>query len=308
LEQLKHSSLSTVTNPLRQSRDAFTLTELLVSLTALAVLVLVCSKMIYTATTVASAATKKMDSSSQVRSVFDRMAVDFAQMVRRSDVDYYTKSNANPQPGNDLVAFFSKTTGYYPSSSFQSPISLVAYRVNSDPSSASFCKMQRMGKGLLWNSASTTHRPLLFGADAIINNWAAATSDTALDSDYELIGQQIFRFEYFYILDTGVVAVSPAAKGMQGVTAVVVTVATVDAKSRMLLSDCQLGGSDGTVACGSYTGNGLIQRLRDFDATQPPSDLTTNWETTLNGIFDMPRAAVDGVRVYQQYFYLTSAK
>ena len=76
-----------------------------------------------------------MDADSQARQLLDRMAVDFAQMVKRSDVDYYVKSSAaSPlrhvlQPGNDQIAFYSAVPGYYPPTGSQSPVSLVAYRV-----------------------------------------------------------------------------------------------------------------------------------------------------------------------------------
>jgi hypothetical protein len=92
---------------------------------------------------------------------------------------------------------------------------------------------------------------------------------------------------------------------MQDVTAIIVTLATIDPKSRILLNNCQLSGSD---ACGSYTDNGLIQRLKDFDPAQPIYDLTTSWQSTLNSITDMPRSALAGVRIYQRYFYLTPLK
>src|SRR5229473_2470004 len=92
----------------------------------------------------------------------------FAQMLRRTDIDYYLKAPTgykNPnahgknikltggaQKGNDQIAFFSQTPGYNDtSSSWQSPVSLVAYRVNGNPNSASYLMLERMGKGLLWN-------------------------------------------------------------------------------------------------------------------------------------------------------------
>ena len=56
------------------------------------------------------------------------MAIDFAQMVKRSDVDYYLKY-LQPrrcvdvlQPGNDQIAFYSNVPGYYPTGGFQSPV------------------------------------------------------------------------------------------------------------------------------------------------------------------------------------------
>ena len=183
---------------MRRSCHAFTLAELLVSVAVLTLLVLIAGRMVDSATTVATQGNKRMDTDSQVRLVFDRMAVDFSQMIRRSDVDYYVKSNLDPEAGNDRIAIFSTVTGYYPSTGSPSPISLVAYRINGDTASTSLNKLQRMGKGLVWAGVSTTDKPIIYGLQAIYNNWPAATSNTTVDADYELIGPQVFRLEYFY--------------------------------------------------------------------------------------------------------------
>src|SRR5438874_1946093 len=106
-----------------------------------------------------------MNSDSQARQLLDRIEIDFVQMIKLSDVDYYLKSNPSPSPtqyryaqqqGNDIIAFYGAVPGYLPTSNHKSPISLVAYRVNSDSSPSSYNKynkMERMGKGLLWNGA-----------------------------------------------------------------------------------------------------------------------------------------------------------
>lgn len=278
---------------MQRSCRAFTLVELLVSVTVLTLLVVMFSSMVNSAATVATRGNKRMDSDSQVRPVFDRMAVDFSQMVKRSDVDYYVKSIVDPEPGNDLIAFFCNAQGYYPSTGSTSPISLVAYRINSSAGS-SLNRMERMSKGLLWNGVSTTNKPLLFGLQAIIYNWPAATDNTSTDPDYELVGPQIFRFEYFYLLKTGFVSNLPGADGMQDVAAIAVAIAAVDQKSRVLLSDAQV--------------TTLSSRLKDFDPAEPNYDLMTSWQATLEGITDMRRTAINGVRIYQRYFYLTPSK
>ncbi len=128
----------------------------------LSLLVVIVSSMVNSATTIVSLGNKRMDADSQVRPVLDRMAVDFAQMIRRPDVDYYVKSYLDPEAGNDRVAFFCNVQGYYPSTGSQSPVSLVSYRINSDATSASLNRMQRMGKGLVWNGVSITDKPILF--------------------------------------------------------------------------------------------------------------------------------------------------
>jgi prepilin-type N-terminal cleavage/methylation domain-containing protein len=120
---------------MRRSCHAFTLAELLVSIAVLTLLVFIASRMVTSATNVATQGNKRMESDSQVRLVLDRMAVDFSQMIRRTDVDCYAKSNLDPETGNDRIALFSTVTGYYPSTGSPSPISLVAYRINADPTS-----------------------------------------------------------------------------------------------------------------------------------------------------------------------------
>ena len=53
-----------------------------------------------------------MDADSQARQLLDRMAIDFDQMLKRSDISYYVKTGST-QPGNDQIAFFSAVPGYY---------------------------------------------------------------------------------------------------------------------------------------------------------------------------------------------------
>src|SRR5215467_1264606 len=128
----------------RYHKAAFTLVELVVSVGVLVLLVFLATQLLNSAATVTILGHKQMDADSQARQLLDRMAIDFAQMVKRPDVDYYLKSSAaSPlrsvsQPGNDQIAFYSAVPGYYPPTGAPSPVSLVAYRVNSDPTSPSY--------------------------------------------------------------------------------------------------------------------------------------------------------------------------
>src|SRR5437588_4487631 len=113
----------------------FTLAELLVSMGVLALLVFLATQLLNSAATVTVLGHKQMDADSQARQLLDRMAIDFAQMVKRSDISFYFKGGAGgTQTGNDQIAFYSATSGYYSTttSATQSPVSLVAYRVNSN--------------------------------------------------------------------------------------------------------------------------------------------------------------------------------
>ena len=151
------------------TRRAFTLVEMLISIVVLAFLVLLFAQVVNTAATVVRPANKHIDTDTEARVVFDRMVADIGHMLKRSDIDYWLKQSgaryypghsfghsqgkgrkpSKTQQGSDQIAFFSQVPGYYPSSGSQSPLSLVAYRVNTTT-----YQLERMAKGLLWNAAS----------------------------------------------------------------------------------------------------------------------------------------------------------
>ena len=263
----------------------------------LVVLILFVGRLFNSAAAVTTSGNKRMDADAQLRPLFDRMAVDFSQMIKRADVDYYLKSSTNAQVGNDQLAFYSVVGGYYPSSGSQGPISIVGYRINPISGSFSFNKLERMSKGLVWNGVSTTDRPIVFLPFTISGTWPAATNGSS-DSDYELIGPYVFRFEYYYLLKNGNLSETPwdtssghnTVTGMQDVAAVSVCLAAIDPKSRVLVSDSQL--------------TTLTERLPDFSTSMKSGDLLFQWQAALNETTDMARPAIQNVRIYERYFYL----
>src|ERR1700730_1424850 len=72
---------------LRHDRRGFTLVEMLVSILALTLFVLMVSRLVNSASTITTIGNKHMDADSQARSMLDRMAVDVSQIVKRADVD-----------------------------------------------------------------------------------------------------------------------------------------------------------------------------------------------------------------------------
>jgi hypothetical protein len=370
------------------------LAELLVTVGILVLLVLLFTQLLKSAATVTTLGHKRMDADSQARQVLDRMAIDFAQMVKRSDVDYYLKSSwfasgaPTPAPtgvrfvrqlGNDTIAFYSGVPGYYPSAGSQSPVSLVAYRVNSIPTSASYNKLERMGKGLVWNAVSTTDTPVVFMPIPVASPiptpefpsfmpspspspaWPEIADSTSVWSNSEVIGPQVFRFEYYYLLKsqtnaaaptptptpysslfsdtpwdtricscpsptpasptptptpTGTPIASPtppllcchtAPEGMQDVAAIVVVIAVIDPKSKVLLSDTTNPPQIAQVASqlidwGDTTCAGCPTQTQ-WQTT--PGLLRAQWQNTLNAITNLPRPAISGIRVYERYPYLS---
>jgi len=271
-------------------RGGFTLVELLVSVFVLGIILFVVTQLMTSATAITRTGNKHVDTDTQARVVFDRMALDFAQMLKRTDVDYYVKQPTgykghgnghgwgqghNGDLGSDQIAFFSQVPGYYPSSVSreQSPISLVAYRVNEGNANnnPAYGKLERLAKGLHWAGVddNNTNRPypVVFAPGQVTATpnptgpwagpWAAAIKNdntgASQDNDYEVIGAGVFRFEYYYLLKNGRVTdwpwdrfdptlpgqttiTNPVKIGLSRVEAIAVSIAVIDPTGRALIN------------------------------------------------------------------------
>jgi len=331
----------------RHSRNGFTLVEIFVSIAVLTLLLLIVSQLVSHATAITRTGSKHIDTDTQARVVLDRIATDVGQMLKRTDVDYYIKQPIKynghgnghgfgkklqtGQQGSDQIAFFSQVSGYYPSTGSQSPLSLVAYRINEDSTSASYLKLERMGKGLLWNGVSTSNQqpnnpnytsPMVFLPLLINDRWPAATSGTTANSDYELVGPHVFRFEYYYLLKNGSVTdvpwdttarttqqtlATPVSIGLIDVQAIAVAIAVIDPASRSLIPQASLfeiadDMDDFTTAPGR--GNGGAKNIGDMEV---------QWNTAVQSIVStghtsdghsVPQAAAAAIRIYNRYFDL----
>src|SRR6266581_5634002 len=219
----------------RRASEAFTLAELLVSVFVLVIIIFMVAQLMNNASAITRTGHKHISTDTQARAVFDRMAVDFSQMLERTDIDYYVKGPTNynghgqghgwgrrrqtGQQGSDQLAFFSQVPGYYPAGS-ASPISLVAYRIfEGSSTNPAYLKLQRLGKGLLWNGVDNPNQPpnnnnftcpmvflpLTIGPSVTDTSgrWPAAVDGSTADDNYETIGPGVFRFEYYYLLKNG---------------------------------------------------------------------------------------------------------
>ena len=321
--------------PPRRWSGAFTLVEMLVATAVLSLLIVMVAHLFSSTVSVTTMDNKRIDADAQARVLFDRMAVDFARMVKRTDVDYLLKQPANQQrqdasvnvTGNDQIAFYSEVPGYYPATGAQSPVSLVAYRVNADNTSGRYAKVERLGKGLVWNGVSATDSPVLFLPVPLASPlpsplpspmpsvvpgpaWTqAGNSSPDPHGDYELLGPQVFRFEYYYLLKgqtvggtsyPSVLSDTPwdvripghvSVAGLQDVAAIAVAIAVTDPKSQVLITNPQLVQ--------------LAAQLPDFVSLSAPGALEAQWETALAaGVAGIPKEATKWVRVYHRFFYL----
>jgi len=335
----------------------FTLAELLVSVFVLTIIVFMFAQLMTSATAVSRTGNKHIDTDTQSRVVFDRMALDFAQMVGRTDVDYYVKGGSGykghgnghgwgnkkvaGQLGSDQIAFFSQVPGYYPSGP-RSSISLVAYRVNeSTPTKPAYLRLERMGKGLLWNAADTQTNnnalyPILFlpqTIDGVGRPWYGATNNdnkpwAELDADYETIGPGVFRFEYYYLLKNGRLRdvpwddtdrpgqtslTNPVKIGLKDVEAIGVTIAVIDPTGRALINAANPNSLDDLASdlddFRSARGRGVDNQNKYIGMMEDA------WKTVVETVAQtgetsshtpVPPAAAKAIRIYTRYFDLKS--
>src|SRR4030095_8714802 len=329
----------------------FTLAELLVSVFVLVIIILLVAQLMTSATAITRTGNKNIDTDTQARVVFDRMALDFAQMLKRTDIDYYVKQRQNYNGhgnghgwgqghngdlGSDQIAFFSLVPGYYPQASYESPISLVAYRVNEDNSSnPAYGRLERIAKGLLWNGVSNSDIPIIFFPLTIDATWPASTHNFAggnpnlsRDNDYETIGPGVFRFEYYYLLKSGRVTdwpwdwrdpqfqdpdqqtiSTPRPIGLSQVEAIAVAIAVIDPAGRALINavapDRILDIAADMADFKSWRGNGI--------GAPRTGELEAEWNTVVQSISQtgqtpshqpVPPEAAKAIRIYNRYFDL----
>jgi hypothetical protein len=285
----------------RERFSAFTLAELVLSMGALVLLVLLTSQLLDSAATIMTLGHRQMNADSAARELFDRIAIDFAQMVKRSDVDYYLKSSTTAsdctlctrQRGNDQIAFYSTVPGWSAlAGAQQSPVSIVGYRIHVSADTFSN-RMERLGEGLIWNGATSDRRgdgrPASVNFGAPLNPWANASN-----TPFDVISPDVFRFEYYYVLKNGDLSSTPwytisSVRGMQDVSAIIVDIAVLDPKSRVLLTNSDI--------------TALAQELPDYGG-QVPGGLLAGWRTALDANRTLPHPALSSVRLYERCFHL----
>jgi prepilin-type N-terminal cleavage/methylation domain-containing protein len=292
----------------QSSAGGFTLVEVLVSISVLGLMMVGVAQMLNSAMSATLGGYKHIDADTQARMVLDRMAYDISKITKRSDVDYYFQKNT----GNDQMAFFSESGGYYPSdittSTPESDVSLVGYRINSTSN-----QLERLSKGLIWNGVNDSAPSMVYLPQTIPSTWPQVVG-TGTDSNYQTIGDQIFRLEYCFLVqnrftttnatttlatsttlsDTPYVSPDTSITGMQDVVAVVVSIAVLDTESRALVSNTALQTASSNLPDVSGT---------SIATSGLPS---TIWKAKLLSTgLGLPKAAASQVRFYQRYCYLT---
>ncbi|MBE7157092.1 MAG: hypothetical protein INR62_01430 [Rhodospirillales bacterium] len=200
----------------------------------LVALVLMTTQLISSATRATNRSGKLMDADSQARLVFDRLGADIARLDRLGGMDsIFAKADGGTDP-SDKMFFFGKGPGFYGNSTSpftaqdNSGFSLVGYRVKANQSK--MLQLERLGKTLTWtgsyNAASSapgaplllSFRPGTFEAldpstlgvayQSVIGTSGKGYAD-GQDPDFHVLGDQVFRFEYCFLLSDGTMSNLP---------------------------------------------------------------------------------------------------
>ena len=338
----------------------FTLVEVLVSLVVLGLMMLGVAQILNGTLITSLGAYKHMDADTQARMVLDRMAYDIAHIVKRTDVDYIFQKNgtASTFKGNDQMAFYSESGGYYPSGVSASPgggggeVSLVGYMIPNNAATPSLNnQLCRLSKGIAWNGYKSTLPAMVFnplaglatGTATISTNgvysntllttkWDGASTNGVADGsdpDYQVIGDQVFRMEFtflvqssasgtyatgtttpvgytaggFYDYPWSTLTGSTTVRGLQDVTAIVVSIAVLDNKSRAMLGSNVT--SSLNTASAALSKDGCSGGLMNYKTTAGYLPLTL-WKANLlaTAHLGLPKDVWQQVRFYQRFCYL----
>jgi prepilin-type N-terminal cleavage/methylation domain-containing protein len=323
---------------LRRRKNGFSLVELLTAMAVLSVVVFMIVQIMDGAAHSVSHGNKRMDSDTEARMLFNRLATDFSQMLKRRDLDYSAfkqpagvlaspyqtaagdpiDTPANPQPGNDRLAFFAEADGYFPaganpSGQEKSPIALVAWQIQDDPETG-FPGLARLARGLGWEpGASAAWGTVAHLPQTLAGQWPNLFANS---TDFQSVGDQAFRIEYVYLLKSregqpARLSITPwdsdpaldpphtSVDGFRDVAAIVVTIAVLDRTSREIVAD--FSGLIGALPDAAEDGSGSVRCVAAI------------WNETVNGPnfsaqVGIPQLAGSSVRIYERHFPLDTSQ
>jgi type II secretory pathway pseudopilin PulG len=286
---------------------AFTLVEVLVAEAVFLILMLVVVQLIFGVIQTAAAQKKRMDSLDDARQSLDRLSLDWAGRVRRTDVaGAFSRQTATAQnAANAQIGFLTQAQAY----AGARHLSWVSYgvtnvtQVNQGSQSTTTPAMVRGIIGYNWSSGDSN--PTGTAASAL--TFPAGTTAPSITGTptVESLANTVFRVEYCFVQQvpatlppattTSAFTTNSLALNSSNLVGVVVAVAALDQQSRQILTQSQM------VALGN-----ALPSVTDGQSPQ------VVWTTSINnGSFasnaaaaGVPASVASAVRVFQRVLYL----
>lgn len=245
---------------------AFTLIEMLVAMAILALLSVFIAQIVSMSSSAIAASSRKLDSASDMRFVLDRIGMDLASRVRRSDVPL----SFDKKDGNDEFALISEVEGYNSGAGANRKIAAVSYRMGKDSNAQ--LQLRRGVSGTQWGLGAGVP----FQANSV---------PVVPDNNFDRLGDAIVRIEVNYLMNDGTIKNSYAK--IDDVVSIIVTVAGIDAANRKVL-----------------TADDIDNISRALPDSVNGQDTLVSWQTALNGgtgALSKSRA-LEGLRFSQRYY------
>jgi prepilin-type N-terminal cleavage/methylation domain-containing protein len=262
---------------IRQPRaQAFTMVEMLVAMAVLSLLVVILSQVVALTEQAITLNVKNLNAAGQARLTFDRLGADLASRPVRIDLPMSFSHVA----GNDSFQFYSQVDGYSLEAAYGARhFSVVGYRIQETTPGRIF-QLERGAAGTDW--ATGTDPVVVFSPQPL---------PVPVDADSDVLGRGVFRLEFCYLLNTGLISNGPPPADWNNVAGIVVAMAILDNSSRQLLSNptAQL--------------QTLSNALQDpAEGADPISTWNKNLSDASYAIPGIPPAAMKNIRLYQRTF------
>lgn len=267
----------------------FTLIEMLVAVAVLMVVCVMVLQMVSNTQGAAGSSLRRLDADSQGQLALDRMFMDLSAAQIRRDLPYMVTNSAD---GSASLMFFTSANA----ASGARGVSLIGYRLAKDTGSGApmptgrLC-LQRASRGLDWSQAGFMGQKTNGTAVTV----ADLPTSLALNStDYDVLAEGVIRLAVSCQRTDGTLQVDPplanSAPDLSQVSALVVTLVVIDARSQRLLTPQQVE----TIAAA-------------FPAPVAGMSPAVAWSSIANSpanFPNLPREAVKSIRVYQRFFPL----
>ena len=194
--------MRTIRNLQTSPRNGFTLLEMMTATAILVLLVALLAPIFSSLSSTASKSGGKLQVDVLARQALDRIGRDLAQMPTREGLDYFLSK----QKGNDEFSFFSSVPGILSAaggtvSDPASGISLVSYRVNNDPLSSNYMKLERLAVAQPFNFL--TFLTYDAAGELVPSTGITQALGVTAEGDYHILCDGVFRFELGFLLKDG---------------------------------------------------------------------------------------------------------
>ncbi len=306
--------------PNNRGISGFTLVELMVSISVLAILGGLVAQLMSSASRLTSSSKQSSDCDTEARYALSQISSDIARRVRRPDVDAFV----GKADGNDKLFLFSEVAGYAPAldANSRSTVSLVGYRIKTVQKgigTQTGLELQRYARALPW-IATDSNKSLPFitlsGTPPVPSpaSTLAGTNgkgsggsfpsvladDTAEDVYFQPLAQNVVRLEVSLLkkwegtneaklLTDAEIPTELSKNGFSNITAIIITIAVLDSQNALKVTQADID-------------NLGLENTDPASTTKYPLD---KWnEKFKEKMTSLPKPLVNGIHFYQRVISL----